>query len=48
MDDQRTLEFWGVTDYAPKMLLEHNFWFLGTGGGGNHHSFRSSMNQSRL
>ena len=28
-------------DYVPKMLLEHNFRFLGKDGGNNHHPIRS-------
>ena len=35
-------------NYVPKMLLEHNYWFLGTDGGGHHHSYRSSMSQAGL
>ena len=33
-------------DYVPKMLLEHNYRFLGTDGGGHHHSCHSSMSQA--
>ena len=37
-----------VNDYVPKLLLKHNYQFFGTGGRGNHHSFRSLMSQARL
>ena len=30
-----------VEDYVPKMLLEHNYRFFGTDGGGNHQPIRS-------
>ena len=32
-------------DYVPKMLLEHNYRFLRTDGGGHHHSCHSSISQ---
>ena len=35
-------------NYVPKMLLEHNYWFLGTDGGKHHHSCRSFMSQDGL
>ena len=34
-----------VNDYDPKLLLEHNYQFYEMDGGGNHHSFRSSVSQ---
>ena len=37
-----------MKDYVPKFLIEHNYQFLGTYGGGNHHSFRSSMSKGEL
>ena len=37
-----------VGDYVLKFLIEHNYWFLGTDGGGNHHYFRSLMSQVGL
>ena len=37
-----------MEDYVLKLLIEHNYRFLGTDGGGNHHSFRSSMNKVGL
>ena len=32
-----------MEDYVPKLLIEHNYWFLRMDGGGNHHFFCSSM-----
>ena len=37
-----------VEDYVLKLLIEHDYQFLGTDGAGNHHSFRSSMSQAGL
>ena len=37
-----------VNDYVPKLLLEHNYQFFRTDGGGNHDSFRSLTSQARL
>ena len=37
-----------MDDYVPKLLIKHNYRFLGTDGGGNHHSFHSSMSQAGL
>ena len=37
-----------VEDYVLKLLIEHNYRFLGTDGGGNHHSFCCSMSQAGL
>ena len=37
-----------VEDYVPKLLIEHNYRFLGTDGGGNYPSFCSSMSQAEL
>ena len=34
-----------MEDYVLKLLIEHNYRFLGTDGGGHHHPFRSSMSQ---
>ena len=35
-------------DYMLKLLIEHNYRFLGMDGGGPHHCFRSSMSQAGL
>ena len=37
-----------LEDYVLKLLIEHNYCFLGTDGGGHHHPFRSSMSQAGL
>ena len=37
-----------MEDNVLKLLIEHNYRFLGTNGGGNHHYFHSSMSQARL
>ena len=37
-----------LEDYVLKLLIEHNYSFLGTDGGGHHHPFRSSMSQAGL
>ena len=37
-----------VNDYVPKFLIEHNYRFLGTHGGGNYHSLCGSMSQDGL
>ena len=37
-----------MEDFVLKLLIEHNYRFLGTDGEGNHHSFRSSMSQAEL
>ena len=37
-----------VEDYVLKLQIEHTYRFLGMDGGGNHHSFRSSMSQTRI
>ena len=35
-----------MEDYMLKLLTEQNYQFLGTYGGGNHHSFHSLISQS--
>ena len=37
-----------VDDYVPKLLIKHNYRFLGTDERRNHHSFCSYMSQARL
>ena len=37
-----------LEDYVLMLLIEHNYQFLGTDGGGRHHRFCSSMRQARL
>ena len=37
-----------LEDYVLKLLIKHNYYFLGTDGGGHHHPFRSSMSQAGL
>ena len=45
---KKNLENMIMNDYVPKLLLEHNYQFFRTYGGGNHHSFCSSMSQAGL
>ena len=37
-----------MEDYLPKLMVEHNYRFLGTDGGRSQHSFRSSISQAEL
>ena len=37
-----------LEDYVLKLLIEHNYRFLGMDGGGHNHCFRSSMSQDGL
>ena len=37
-----------LEDYVLKLVIEHNYRFLGTDGGGHYHPFRSSMSKAGL
>ena len=37
-----------VEDYLLKLLIENNYWFLGTDGGGLLHPFHGSMSHAGI
>ena len=37
-----------LEDYVLKLLIKHNYLFLGMDGEGHHHCFRSSMSKAGL